>query len=240
VVYGDAVAINETLFRQYHVPIPTANWTSAEFLRDAEELTHGSGNSKVYGVATPLNPLDVAQLRRPGLRHRGRGAGHLSERLPVLPLRLRVGDRRDHVHQAAEEEPADGATTGERPTDERLATRREGTPDTGLCALYFHYGRYLLIASSRPGTQPANLQGIWNHQIQPPWSSNWTVNINTQMNYWPAETTNLADCHSSWTTWSKTPAKSWSPVRRPHRKTCSPWPAASRPESARRPPWTSG
>lgn len=116
----------------------------------------------------------------------------------------------------------------------------EGTPDTGLCALYFHYGRYLLIASSRPGTQPANLQGIWNHQIQPPWSSNWTVNINTQMNYWPAETTNLADCHSSWTTWSKTPAKSWSPVRRPHRKTCSPWPAASRPESARRPPWTSG
>jgi ABC-type glycerol-3-phosphate transport system substrate-binding protein len=62
VVYGDAVAINETLFRRYHVPIPTANWTSADFLRDAQKLTHGSGSSKVYGVATPLNPLDIAQL----------------------------------------------------------------------------------------------------------------------------------------------------------------------------------
>jgi alpha-L-fucosidase 2 len=62
-------------------------------------------------------------------------------------------------------------------------------------ALYFQYGRYLLIASSRPGTQPANLQGIWNGEIQPPWSSNWTVNINTQMNYWPAETCNLSECH---------------------------------------------
>lgn len=82
-----------------------------------------------------------------------------------------------------------------RPTDERLAGLRQGGHDPGLCALFFHYGRYLLIASSRPGTQPANLQGIWNHQIQPPWSSNWTANINVEMNYWPTETTNLAECH---------------------------------------------
>ena len=60
--------------------------------------------------------------------------------------------------------------------------------------MYFQYGRYLLISSSRPGTQPANLQGIWNYQVQPPWSSNWTSNINVQMNYWPAETCNLSDC----------------------------------------------
>lgn len=59
----------------------------------------------------------------------------------------------------------------------------------------FQYGRYLMIASSRPGTQPANLQGIWNDLVRPPWSSNWTININAQMNYWPAETTNLAECH---------------------------------------------
>jgi hypothetical protein len=58
----------------------------------------------------------------------------------------------------------------------------------------FHYGRYLLISSSRPGTQAANLQGIWNCQVQPPWSSNWTANINVQMNYWLAETCNLSDC----------------------------------------------
>jgi alpha-L-fucosidase 2 len=81
----------------------------------------------------------------------------------------------------------------ETPTDERLASFGT-TPDPWLLALYFQYGRYLLISSSRPGTQPANLQGIWNYQVQPPWSSNWTSNINVQMNYWPAETCNLSDC----------------------------------------------
>ena len=79
------------------------------------------------------------------------------------------------------------------PTDERLASFAI-TPDPSLLALYFQYGRYLLISSSRPRTQPANLQGIWNYQVQPPWSSNWTSNINVQMNYWPAETCNLSDC----------------------------------------------
>jgi alpha-L-fucosidase 2 len=69
------------------------------------------------------------------------------------------------------------------------------TNDPHLVTLLFQYGRYLLIASSRPGTQPANLQGIWNDLMQPPWSSNYTININTQMNYWPAEVTNLAECH---------------------------------------------
>jgi alpha-L-fucosidase 2 len=68
-------------------------------------------------------------------------------------------------------------------------------PDPDLAALYFQYGRYLLIASSRSGSQPANSQGIWNEEVRPPWSSNWTVNINTQMNYWPSETSNLAECH---------------------------------------------
>ncbi|WP_371572483.1 glycoside hydrolase N-terminal domain-containing protein [Streptomyces sp. NBC_01314] len=81
------------------------------------------------------------------------------------------------------------------PTDERLAAVRAGADDPGLAALQFAYGRYLLIASSRPGTQPANLQGIWNIEIQPPWQSNWTTNINLQMNYWHAETTGLSECH---------------------------------------------
>jgi len=84
------------------------------------------------------------------------------------------------------------------PTDERLKyleRHSAGGGDPDLYALYFQYGRYLLIASSRPGTQPANLQGIWNDQIAPPWDSKWTVNINTEMNYWAAETTNLAELH---------------------------------------------
>lgn len=81
------------------------------------------------------------------------------------------------------------------PTDERLKAFQANPDDPGLLALYFQYGRYLLIASSRPGSQPANLQGIWNDQIRPPWSSNWTANMNVQMNYWPAETCNLSECH---------------------------------------------
>jgi alpha-L-fucosidase 2 len=80
------------------------------------------------------------------------------------------------------------------PTDTRIRRFHEAD-DPALVALLFQYGRYLLIASSRPGTQAANLQGIWNEQLRPAWSSNWTVNINTEMNYWPAEVTNLAECH---------------------------------------------
>lgn len=79
------------------------------------------------------------------------------------------------------------------PTDQRIA--KYGNDDPGLVELLFHYGRYLLIASSRPGTQPANLQGIWNEDTRAPWSSNYTLNINAEMNYWPAETCNLAEMH---------------------------------------------
>ena len=80
-------------------------------------------------------------------------------------------------------------------TDRRLREYAAGAVDPGLEALYYQYGRYLLISASRPGGPPANLQGIWNPHLRPPWSSNYTVNINTEMNYWPAETTNLAECH---------------------------------------------
>jgi alpha-L-fucosidase 2 len=79
------------------------------------------------------------------------------------------------------------------PTDERVRGYPQ-QPEPGLAALVFQYGRYLMIASSRPGTQPANLQGIWNEHLRPPWSSNWTSNINLQMNYWPVETGNLSEC----------------------------------------------
>ncbi len=79
-------------------------------------------------------------------------------------------------------------------TDARVAAFRE-TGDPALAALLFQFGRYLLIAGSRAGTQPLNLQGKWNDQIIPPWASSYTVNINTEMNYWPAETTNLSELH---------------------------------------------
>ncbi|MGA1196284.1 MAG: glycoside hydrolase family 95 protein [Candidatus Latescibacterota bacterium] len=82
----------------------------------------------------------------------------------------------------------------DEPTNQRLAKLPERS-DPHLLALYFQYGRYLLIASSRAGSQPANLQGIWNDHLEPPWDSKWTVNINTEMNYWPAESCNLSPCH---------------------------------------------
>ncbi|HZN07106.1 MAG TPA: glycoside hydrolase family 95 protein, partial [Pyrinomonadaceae bacterium] len=80
------------------------------------------------------------------------------------------------------------------PTDQRPSQFLQGL-DPHLAMLYFQYGRYLLISSSRPGTQPANLQGIWNHLMTPPWESKYTININTEMNYWPAEPANLSECH---------------------------------------------
>jgi len=85
---------------------------------------------------------------------------------------------------------------GKLPSDFRLKLYAYGNYDPELEALYFQYGRYLLISSSRPGGSAANLQGIWNKDPHPAWSSNYTININTQMNYWPAETTNLSEMHA--------------------------------------------
>jgi alpha-L-fucosidase 2 len=81
------------------------------------------------------------------------------------------------------------------PTDQRLLRFATGASDPALAALYFQYGRYLLISSSRPGSLPANMQGIWNQDFWPAWGCKYTININTEMNYWPAEMGNLADCH---------------------------------------------
>lgn len=91
----------------------------------------------------------------------------------------------------------DLSSTGDsaRMTTDRRVSLFVAAPDPALLALYFNFGRYLLLTSSRPGTQPANLQGIWNADLRPPWSSNWTANINVQMNYWPVETCNLSECH---------------------------------------------
>lgn len=82
-----------------------------------------------------------------------------------------------------------------RPTDARLEALKKGGEDPDLFVLYFQFGRYLLISSSRPGTLPANLQGLWNRHLEAPWNADYHININCQMNYWPAEVTNLAECH---------------------------------------------
>lgn len=81
------------------------------------------------------------------------------------------------------------------PTDERLKLKAKGEEDQSLYALLFHFGRYLTVCASRKGTQPMNLQGIWNKELIPPWSSNYTLNINTEMNYWPTLNAGLEECY---------------------------------------------
>jgi alpha-L-fucosidase 2 len=126
-------------------------------------------------------PLAAAPLARVA----GRGYAEL--------LRAHEADHRAIVGRVELDLGAPPADAEKLPTDERLA--RSGARDPRLVELLFQYGRYLLVASSRPGSQPANLQGLWNDQTRAPWSSNYTININTEMNYWPAEVANLAELH---------------------------------------------
>ncbi len=109
---------------------------------------------------------------------------------------LLADHQRDHrrLFRRAALELAGSAEQPELPTDVRIE-RAADADDPALAALAFNYGRYLMVASSRAGGLPTTLQGIWNDILRPPWSSNFTVNINTEMNYWPAETTNLSECH---------------------------------------------
>ncbi|HEY2013311.1 MAG TPA: glycoside hydrolase family 95 protein [Bryobacteraceae bacterium] len=88
-----------------------------------------------------------------------------------------------------------GSDRSATPTNERLTAVQQGGDDPQLLVLYFQYGRYLLMSSSRPGTLPANLQGLWAEGLTPPWQADYHVNINIQMNYWPAEVCNLSECH---------------------------------------------
>ncbi len=126
-------------------------------------------------------------------------AGYLNSALKKKPQALLKDHLADYhryfnrvsFHLAAPENNANAVL----PTDERLIGYTKGAVDPQLENLYFNFGRYLLISCSRPGGTPANLQGIWNKEIRPPWSSNFTTNINTQMNYWPAEMTNLSEMH---------------------------------------------
>jgi len=148
----------------------------------------------LLGAATSYNGFD----RSPGLHGRD-PAAQVREQIAAAMQRsydeLRQAHSTDHARLFDRVTLDLGRTAAaRRPTDERIRDWKQ-SDDPQLVALLFQYGRYLLIASSRPGTQPANLQGIWNDQMRPPWSSNWTLNINAEMSYWPAEVANLAECH---------------------------------------------
>ncbi|SEG08952.1 glycoside hydrolase N-terminal domain-containing protein [Paenibacillus sp. UNC499MF] len=152
-------------------------------------LVKGAAAATIYVAAQTSfrheEPADVCRRQVAEAVRKGYEAVKMEHEADYAPLFARMSLELDT--------PDDDARL--LPTDKRLDRVREGGEDPGLLALFFQYGRYLLLASSRPGTLPANLQGIWNADYQPPWECNYTLNINLQMNYWPAEVCNLSECH---------------------------------------------
>jgi alpha-L-fucosidase 2 len=106
-----------------------------------------------------------------------------------------ISDYRQYFDRVSLRLGSEESESADRSTPERLRAFHQGPNDIDLAALYFDFGRYLLISSSRPGGLPANLQGIWAEEIQTPWNGDWHLNINAQMNYWPAEVCNLSELH---------------------------------------------
>jgi alpha-L-fucosidase 2 len=140
----------------------------------------------LLAAATTFRGGDPAALNRKRL-----------EAAAALPFpKLREEHRADHARFFSRVRLDLGAgPAADLPTDERLRAVKGGAADPGLEALFFQYGRYLLMGSSRPGSLPANLQGKWNEHLNAPWNSDYHTNVNLQMNYWPAEVANLAECH---------------------------------------------
>jgi alpha-L-fucosidase 2 len=137
-------------------------------------------------ASAPDTPLDQVVAK-------AKGAVERAVRVPYETLRQHhVEDHRRLFRRVSLELPS--TPDASLATDKRVEAFAQ-RPDQSLLVLVFNLGRYLLISSSRPGSQPANLQGLWNSDVRPPWSCNWTTNINTEMNYWLAETCNLSECH---------------------------------------------
>lgn len=145
-------------------------------------------------AATSFTHFDESPLNRELAEERA--AGYLSaiEHLRYEDLKQRHLQDYKSLFDRVSLEVSESAKNAALPTDQRIMKYKEGG-DEAMVALFFQYGRYLMISGSRPGGQPLNLQGIWNHQLIPPWASAYTMNINLEMNYWPAELTNLSECH---------------------------------------------
>jgi alpha-L-fucosidase 2 len=143
--------------------------------------------------ATSFNGFDKSPDRDPSIE----AAANLHKALQKTYAVLKSAHTRDYqsLFKRVELDLGGDIANTKLPTDERLKNFKGADGDNQLQSLYYQFGRYLMIASSRPGSRPTNLQGIWNDQVQPPWGSNYTTNINTEMNYWPAENTNLSECH---------------------------------------------
>ena len=174
-------------------------------LPDGGRLQHTDTSLQVLGAngvvilltsATSYNGFDKSPSKE-GKDPDREARMHLNAALKYSYEGLKQGHLKDYqkLFSRVEFKLQNESSNKQLPTSERLK-RFEGAPnDFGLQTLYYQYGRYLMIASSRVGGRATNLQGIWNDLVQPPWGSNYTMNINTEMNYWLAENSNLSECH---------------------------------------------
>jgi len=175
-------------------------------LNEGGNVTNTNGILTIKG-ATAVTLIITSATNYPGLGQGGPDPGRQPAAIAAATLKqaasqpyakLLAAHLTDHqkffrrLHLELGPAPAE---TEQLPTIERLQRFKTGQPDPGLSTLYFQYGRYLLLGSSRPGTMPANLQGLWAWKLVNPWNADFHTNINIQMNYWPAEMTNLAECH---------------------------------------------
>lgn len=158
------------------------------YVENADELTLTLTAETDYNFAKPTSPL-THDLAATALERARLVAAKNYEQL----LAAHLADHQQLFNRV--DLQLGPAVDEDRPIDVRLQALRDGQTDTALEALQFHYGRYLLITSSRPGCMPANLQGVWNQKIFAPWNADYHININAQMNYWHAESTNLSECH---------------------------------------------
>lgn len=202
----------------------SGNWLEGDAFgidyRGHNSSLHGIEGGLTFGIGVELR-LEGGRAERRGRRLLVRGAnaavvlvdiatsfrrfddvtgdpdGLLAERRARRAMRDYASMRADHIKDHRflfDRLDIDlGTARPDKTTDERIADFKDGG-DPGLAALYVQYGRYLMLASSRPGTQPANLQGIWNKETLPPWGSKYTSNINIQMNYWLPDPANLSEC----------------------------------------------
>lgn len=194
VLYGDEIEGKGMFFEAQLQPV----FPSGGKCLISDTSMQVSGTDEVYfilSLATSYNGYDKSPSQQ-GVDPSAK-AGEAIEKALVFDYdglkRRHMDDYRHLFDRVKLHLPSDSGQMA-MSTDERIIGFKQKS-DPALAALLFQYGRYLMISGSRPGGQPLNLQGIWNREVIPPWNSGYTMNINTEMNYWPAEVTNLSECH---------------------------------------------
>jgi alpha-L-fucosidase 2 len=192
----NAVVFDENTGTRFSACIAIKNTDGDIILSDSTLGIKGGTKAVILvSLATSFNGFDRDPVKQ-GLDHQAIAREQLDHALGKSHKKIRkehLGDYQQYFNRVTLDL---GATTApDLPTDERLKRYATGEEDKNLEILYFQYGRYLLISSSRTTGVPANLQGLWNPYMRPPWSSNYTTNINVEENYWLAENTNLSEMH---------------------------------------------